>query len=181
MKTRSESHTALTLTCFSALLLMPHSAFSDEQERIDQAKSAAPPSISANATVVDNGEVIVEGTNGWTCMPDTLPGDNAPLCVDGVWMEMMQALGNEEDFTADRIGISYMLKGDIGAGVSNSNPYHHDHSNADDYVETGPHLMIIVPKEALAGITSDPSKGGPFLMWGETPYAHIMIPLEDPR
>lgn len=180
MKTRSERYTALTLTCFSALLI-PHSVFSDGQERIDQAKSAAPPAISANATVVDNGEVIVEGTNGWTCMPDTLPGDNAPLCVDGVWMEMMQALGNEEDFTADRIGISYMLKGDIGAGVSNSNPYHHDHKNADDYVETGPHLMIIVPKEALAGITSDPSKGGPYLMWGETPYAHIMVPLEDPK
>jgi hypothetical protein len=160
---------------------MPHTVFATEQDRIDQAQSAAPPSISADATIVDNGQVIVEGNNGWTCMPDTLPGDNAPICVDGVWMEMMQALGNEEDFTADRIGISYMLKGDIGAGVSNSNPYHHDHKNADDYIETGPHLMVIVPKEALAGITDDPSKGGPYLMWGETPYAHIMIPLEDPE
>lgn len=181
MKTRSEIYTTLSLTCFSTLFLMPHTVFATEQDRIDQAQSAAPPSISADATIVDNGQVIVEGNNGWTCMPDTLPGDNAPICVDGVWMEMMQALGNEEDFTADRIGISYMLKGDIGAGVSNSNPYHHDHKNADDYIETGPHLMVIVPKEALAGITDDPSKGGPYLMWGETPYAHIMIPLEDPE
>ncbi len=179
MKTRSEIYATLSLTCLSTLFLITPTVFAAEQDRIDQARSAAPPSISADATIVDNGQVIVEGNNGWTCMPDTLPGDNAPICADGVWMKMMQALGNEDEFTADRIGIAYMLKGDIGAGVSNSTPYHHDHKNADDYVETGPHLMIVVPKEVLAGITDDPSKGGPYLMWGETPYAHIMIPVED--
>lgn len=181
MKTRSEVYTALSLACVSTLFLSHHAVFASEQERIDQARSAAPPSVSSNATIVDSGEVVLEGSNDWICMPDTFPGDNAPICVDGVWMEMMQALGNEEDFTAEKIGISYMLKGDIGSGVSNSNPHHHDHKNADDYVETGPHLMIIVPKEALAGITDDPSRGGPYLMWGDTPYAHIMVPLEDPR
>jgi hypothetical protein len=177
MKTRS----GLSLLCFSTLLLTHHSVFASEQGRIDQARSAAISSISADATIVDNGKVLVEGNNGWTCMPDTLPGDNAPICVDAVWLQMMQALGNKDNFTADKIGISYMLQGDIGAGVSNSNPYHHDHKNSDDYVETGPHLMLIVPKQALVGITDDPSKGGPYVMWGDTPYAHIMVPLEDPR
>lgn len=181
MKTRSEVYTMLSLVCFSTLLLTHHAVFASEQERIEQARSAALPSISADATIVDNGEVIVEGNNGWTCMPDTLPGDNAPICVDDVWMQMMQALGNKDDFTAETIGISYMLRGDIGAGVSNSNPFHHDHKNADDYVETGPHLMIIVPREVLVGITDDPSEGGPYVMWGDTPYAHIMVPLGDPK
>lgn len=179
MKIRSEIYAVTSLVYFSALLLISDSVIANEQERIEQAQSAAPSSISADATIVDNGEVLVEGNNGWTCMPDTFPGDDAPLCVDAVWAEMMQALGEEEDFTADRIGISYMLKGDIGAGVSNSNPHHPDHRNADDYVETGPHLMIIVPREMLAGITDDPSEGGPYVMWGDTPYAHIMIPVED--
>ena len=179
MNNRSAVCTPLSLVCFSTLVLVTQSVFASEQERIDQARSAAPPSVSANATIVDNGEVIVAGNSGWTCMPDTFPDDNSPICIDDVWMEMMQALGTEGDFTADAIGISYMLKGDIGAGVSNSNPHHHDHKNADDYVETGPHLMIIVPKSALVGITDDPSKGGPYVMWGDTPYAHIMVPVED--
>ncbi|WP_290624178.1 hypothetical protein [Kangiella sp.] len=179
MKTRSRMYQALTLTCLSSLLLVTHAASASEQKRIKQARSAAPPSVSADATIVDGDKVLVEGNNGWTCMPDTFPGDNAPICVDAVWMEMMQAMGKKEDFTADAIGISYMLQGDEGAGVSNSNPHHHDHKNAEDYVETGPHLMIIVPKEMLAGITDDPSQGGPYVMWADTPYAHIMVPVED--
>lgn len=179
MNTRSKLYTIISLVCFSTLFLVPQSVNASEQKRIDQARSAAPSSVSADATIVDGDKVLVEGNNGWTCMPDTFPGDNAPICVDAVWMKMMQAMGKKENFKTDKIGISYMLKGDIGAGVSNSNPHHHDHKNAEDYVETGPHLMIIVPKEMLTGITDDPSEGGPYVMWGDTPYAHIMLPVED--
>jgi len=148
-------------------------------DRIAHAQSAAPASISANATVIVDGEVVKEGTNGWTCMPDTMPGDNSPMCNDAVWMEMLSAFGNKADFTATGIGVSYMLKGDDkGSGVSNSDPYA-DHAHAHDYVEVGPHLMIIVPKEMLEGITDDPSQGGPWVMWRDTPYAHIMVPVAD--
>jgi hypothetical protein len=68
-----------------------------------------------------------------------------------------------------------------GSGVSNSTPYHPDPKSADDYVETGPHLMVIVPKELLEGITTDPTTGGPYVMWKDTPYAHIMIPVDNGR
>ena len=147
------------------------------QEKIDRATSAAPAAISAEATVMDgDGTILREGSNGWTCMPDTMPGDKASMCNDALWMKMMMAVGSKSDFQADGIGISYMLQGDIGAGISNSDPYHPDHKNAADYVETGPHLMIIVPKEMLSGITTDPSEGGPYVMWADTPYAHIMVP-----
>jgi hypothetical protein len=149
------------------------------EDRIALARSAAPPSVSADATVVVDGKVVVEGTNGWTCMPDTMPGDGAAMCNDAVWMKVMQAMGSKSDVTVDSVGISYMLQGDVGAGVSNSDPYHPDPKNAPDYVETGPHLMIIVPKALLKGITDDPKVGGPYVMWGETPYAHIMIPVAD--
>ena len=40
---------------------------------IAQARSAAPELVSADATVMYRGEVLVEGTNGWVCMPETLP------------------------------------------------------------------------------------------------------------
>ena len=91
----------------------------------------------------------------------------------------MMAVGSKAEFKTDGVGISYMLQGDIGAGVSNSTPYHPDPKSADDYTETGPHLMIIVPRELMEGITQDPKSGGPYVMWGDTPYAHIMVPLEE--
>jgi hypothetical protein len=109
-----------------------------------------------------------------------MPGDNSPMCNDATWMAMMGALMNKAEYEADGIGISYMLKGEgPGAGVSNSDPYHPDPQNADDYIRSGPHLMIIVPKDMLEGMTRDPSSGGPYVMWGDTPYAHIMVPVAD--
>jgi hypothetical protein len=110
-------------------------------------------------------------------MPDTMPGDKAPMCNDAVWMKLMKAVSTKAPFETDRVGISYMLKGDKGAGVSNSDPYHPDAKKAEDYTETGPHLMIVAPKAMLKDITDDPSTGGPYVMWGDTPYAHIMVPV----
>jgi len=72
-----------------------------------------------------------------------------------------------------------MLKGDFGAGVSKSDPYHPDPKGAADYTETGPHLMIVVPKAMLKAITDDPKSGGPYIMWTDAPYAHIMVPVTD--
>lgn len=150
------------------------------EERIAYAQSAAPSYISDDASVIVDGEVVKEGTNGWTCMPDTFPGDKAPMCNDGVWMKMLGAFGSQAEFTPEAIGISYMLQGEPeGSGVSNSDPYHSDPMSAHDYVETGPHLMIVVPKELLEGITDDPGQGGPYVMWKDTPYAHVMIPVTE--
>ena len=150
-----------------------------DDDLIAHARAAAPASVSNDATIVINGEVAVEGSNGWTCMPETMPGDGAAICIDAVWGEMMGALGAKEAFTASNVGISYMLLGDPeGGGVSNSDPYHENPKDADDYVETGPHLMIVVPKSALEGMTDDPSTGGPYVMWKDTDYAHIMVPVK---
>ena len=174
--------TSISLLSLTALL-GAGSAIADGhlEARIAQARSAAPDAISAEATIMDSdGTILVEGTNGWTCLPDTFAGDNAPMCNDEVWMEMLAAFGQKADFTAKRVGISYMLQGEPpGSGVSNSDPYHPDRPNAHDYVETGPHLMIVVPREFLEGITDDPSGGGPYVMWKDTPYAHVMVPITD--
>lgn len=166
-------------TITSALLAGFCIADDNLEQRISHARSAAPASISADATIVVDGKVVEEGSNGWTCMPDTMPGDGAAMCNDAIWMKMMGAMGGKKDFTVEGVGISYMLQGDIGAGVSNSDPFHPNPESAADYVETGPHLMIAVPRELLKGITDDPASGGPYVMWGDTPYAHIMVPLAD--
>ncbi|WP_286240763.1 hypothetical protein [Neptuniibacter halophilus] len=168
--------TRLSLLLFAATLFTS-SAFAqdDQQALIDQARSAAPSMVSADATVVYRGKTLVEGSNGWVCMPETLPDDNAPICNDPMWMKMLTAVGSKADFTAQGIGVSYMLQGD--GGVSNSDPYHPDPMHSHDFIKEGPHLMLIVPKALLEGMTDDPAAGGPYVMWGDTPYAHIMIPV----
>ena len=150
----------------------------DVKEKIAHARAAAPTAVSAAATIVIDGEVVVEGSNGWTCMPDVMPGDSSAVCIDATWGEMMAAVGAKAPFKATGLGLSYMLLGDPpGGGVSNSTPFADPHQDAMDYVETGPHLMLIAPKEMLAGYTDDPAAGGPYVMWGDTDYAHLMIPV----
>jgi len=149
----------------------------DASALIDRARSAAPSLVSEDATIMYRGEVLVEGKNKWICMPETFPDDNMPMCNDAIWMQMMKAVGEKAPFSSSVFGFSYMLEGD--GGVSNSDPYHPDHMSADDYIKEGPHLMIIVPREMLKGITDDPHAGGPYVMWKDTPYAHIMVPLGD--
>ena len=133
------------------------------EQKIARAMTAAPAAISAEATVMDtDGTILREGSNGWTCLPDTKPGDHAPMCNDAVWMKLMGMMMGGDEYVPDRIGISYMMAGEPeGSGVSNSDPAHPDPQSADDYVETGPHLMILVPKAMLADITDDPNVGGP--------------------
>jgi hypothetical protein len=177
-----ENHRTGRLAAMVTLLMtLPATALAGESaaDKIARAMSAAPAAVSAEATVMDtDGTILREGSNGWTCLPDTMPGDHAPMCNDAVWMKLMGMMMGGEEYVPDRIGISYMMQGEPeGAGVSNSNPAHPDPQSADDYVETGPHLMIVVPKEMLKGVTDDPSTGGPYVMWGDTPFAHIMIPV----
>ncbi len=160
----------------TGLVLSPATVYAeDNQALIEQARSAAPSMVSADATVMYQGKVLAEGSNGWTCMPETLPGDNSPICNDAVWMKMLTAVGSKGPFETNQMGFSYMLGGD--GGVSNSDPYHSDPMNAEDFIKEGPHLMVIAPKAMIDGMTTDPHAGGPYVMWKDTPYAHIMIPV----
>ena len=71
-----------------------------------------------------------------------------------------------------------MLMGDTP--VSNRDPYETDATGPEDWVtDLGPHLMMLVPDhDMLKSISTDHLNGGPWIMWPDTPYAHIMIPLE---
>ncbi len=178
MKIRNTGRFAIAAV-LSVLFAENVTAGESAETKIARAMSAASEAVSAEATIMDSdGTILREGSNGWTCLPDTKPGDHAPMCNDEVWMKLMGMMMGGPEYVPDRIGISYMLQGEPeGAGVSNSDPAHPDPQSADDYVETGPHLMIVLPKEMLEGITNDPNAGGPYVMWGETPFAHIMVPV----
>ena len=147
--------------------------------KIERAMSAAPTNISGAATIVDgDGTVLREGTNGWTCMAG-LMGSEFPMCNDPVWTKLMAAVAAGEDFQTDRIGVSYMLQGDLY--VNNEDPADTEPSDGEVWVQEGPHLMIVVPKEMLKGVSRDPYNGGPYVMWGDTPYAHIMVPTTNDK
>jgi hypothetical protein len=169
---------ALMTLSVVAVVHAPLAAEKDpNEEKVTRAMRAGPRSIAKDATIADiDGTVLREGTNGWTCMPGIAPGDEHPMCNDEVWMRLMQAMEGKAAFQTDRIGISYMLAGD--AYVSNSDPFATDPNNGDVWVQEGPHLMILVPNpKMLEGVPDDPFNGGPYVMWKDTPYAHIMVPI----
>lgn len=147
--------------------------------KIARAMMAAPPDISAKATIVDvDGTVLREGTNGWTCIPGVglIPGDKHPMCNDATWMAWMKAIGAGEEFSTDVIGVSYMLAGD--AYVNNDDPNATDPNDGGNWVQEGPHLMLLMPSTShLAGLPRDPFVGGPYVMWADTPLVHVMVPV----
>lgn len=147
-----------------------------KEAKIKRAMSAGPAQIAADATVADHdGTLLRKGTNGWTCMPSMSPDDTVPMCNDDTWMKLMHAVMSKGSFKTDRVGISYMLGGDVA--TNNDDPYDTTQDPGEHWVTEGPHIMLVVPDKAmLEGIPSDPDAGGPYVMFKDTPYAHIMVP-----
>ena len=147
--------------------------------KIARAESAAPASVSAEATIIDvDGTVLREGTNGWTCLPGVplIPGDNHPMCNDATWSAWLAAVAAGEEFSTDTVGYSYMLQGD--AMVHNHDPSATEQDDSGHWVQEGPHLMLLMPTSvSLEGMNNDPYVPGPYVMWGETPLRHIMVPV----
>jgi hypothetical protein len=173
----------LPLAAFLAIALSPAAVLAQEAEyaspeakaMIEDALSATSPALAKGATVVDwEQNVLKEGDNGWVCFPTPPNFEKAPMCLDEPWLAWAEGWQNKQPVNVDRVGIAYMLAGDSGA--SNSDPYAVEPT--DDWVVTGPHLMVIVPNNAgLDGVTTDPEAGGPWVMWAGTPYAHLMVPI----
>ena len=102
-----------------------------------------------------------------------------PMCLDKVWLAWLDAWMNAKPFTADRVGIAYMLAGDSGASAID--PYATTATAENKWVVDGPHLMIIVPNSAeLEGFPTDPKNDGPYVMWKGTPYVHMIVPVGEP-
>lgn len=162
-----------------AVFLLPGAVLA-QADQIASATSAAPASVSADAAVVDwQMNTLREGSNGWTCLPDNpdSPGTD-PWCVNEPWLDFLHALVNKTEPAYEQVGIAYMLMGDTP--VSNADPYATERTSDEDWVDgLGAHLMVLVPdRAAYANLSTDPKNGGPWIMWPDTPYAHIMIPVE---
>ena len=166
--------TALTLAAVPAVAAHPTST----ALMIASATSAAPASIGAKAAVMaGDGKLLRKGSNGWTCMPDNpaTPGPD-PMCFDKGGLHWAMAWMAHKLPTPSTIGFAYMLAG--GVDASNTDPF--ATKPAAKWVRTGPHLMIL--NAAIAEGSPYPSREAkpdtskPYVMFGGTPYAHIMMP-----
>lgn len=160
---------------------------SSKAAKIKNATSAAPPSISADATVLDwpaeeggNMPVLREGSNAWTCLPDMPDKPGTSMCLDDQWMEWADAWMNKREPNITTVGFGYMLQ-DPEGGESNVDPFATGPTPDNEWIEDGvPHLMLLVPDdEDLEGLPRDPENGGPWVMWEDTPYVHIMAPMPE--
>ncbi|TVR97702.1 MAG: hypothetical protein EA416_00410 [Trueperaceae bacterium] len=174
------------LLALGAGLVVVTSAQDGVDEMIADAMSAAPDSIARDATIVaypDGPElnVLREGSNGWLCVSSSpvalAAGLQDPNCMDEVWQGWLEAFMAGETPEIDSIGISYMLAGDGGAG--NVDPFAMGPEDDPTWHASGPHIMILMPDHDYSGVPTDHEYGGPYVMWADTPYAHIMIPVTD--
>jgi len=170
--------TKLFNTLICVFLITSTTAYGGETEAlIASAESAAPPAVTSAATIKTiDGTILRKGSNGYTCYPQQEA--MGPMCNDAVWDALIHAVMQKESFTADRISVSYMLAGEGTApGVSNSDPYATDPGKSNDWIKEGPHLMIAVPdRTMLEGLSTDP-RDPVYVMWKDTPYAHIMVKI----
>jgi hypothetical protein len=150
---------------------------------IQSAESAAPASIAHNASIMTmdesgNAKTLRQGTNGWTCIPDApaTPGPD-PMCVDAAAMKWVDAWVHHKTPPSGTVGVMYMLEG--GTDASNTDPYAAKPTAENDWIKTGPHVMVVGSKEVLAGYPSGakPDTSAPYVMWAGTPYAHLMVPI----
>jgi hypothetical protein len=150
---------------------------------VSSAESAAPPAIAHEASVVTVDAAgamttVRKGTNGWTCIPDApdTPGPD-PMCFDqnaGKWVD---AWVHHKPPPTGAVGVMYMLEG--GTDASNTDPYATKPTAENNWIKTGPHIMVVGSKEILAGHPAEakPDTSVPYVMWAGTPYAHLMVPV----
>lgn len=146
---------------------------------MESALSAAPASVTDTATIMDGeGNVLREGSNGFTCYPES-PA-MGPACHDASWDRLIAAMMAKEPFEPSGFGVSYMLAGEGDApGVSNIDPYATEPTADNQWTKDGPHMMLIMPDAAmLEGLSTDPNDPV-YVMWKGTPYQHVMVAIAE--
>lgn len=154
--------------------------------KIASAMAAAPASIAKNATIKDwpdkNGNMALlrEGSNGWLCVPShpktrTITAD--AMCADGNFMDLIGALMSNKPPALKGVGYAYMLS--ANDWESNTDPTAQKETPDNEWHHVHSHVMVVYPDKAmLAGIPTRPSLNGPYVMWADTPYAHVMWPVK---
>jgi hypothetical protein len=156
-----------------------------DNKLIQSAMQAAPAKVAAKATIVEmtaagGMRTVRAGSNGFTCMADNpaTPGPD-PMCMDAAAMAWVDAWVAHKPPPAGKIGLMYMLAG--GTDASNTDPYATKPSTGNHWVKTGPHVMVVGAEASFYDMypkDADPDTAVPYVMWPDTPYHHLMIPIK---
>ena len=154
------------------------------EQKIADALRAAPAYITETATVVDWDltTVLRAGSSDWTCVP-TFPGKpaSAPMCADQTTMQWFKEVSAGTSPTIDRIGISYMLMGEVGADFDH--PEATQPPEGKDWYHAGPHVMCVFPSgtgHILQDLGTNTDSGLPYArpMPGAEPL--LVVPVAKP-
>lgn len=151
---------------------------------IASAMKAAPGNVAKAATIVAMDEhstmrTLRKGSNGFSCMADNpaTPGPD-PMCMDASAMEWVNAWVGHKAPAPNKVGFIYMLEG--GTDASNTDPYATKPDASNQWVKTGPHIMVVGADPAFYDAypkSPDPDTSQPYVMWAGTPYQHLMAPV----
>ncbi len=153
-------------------------------EKIANAMSAAPADVARDATILDlptgsstEMAVLRQGSNEWTCLPDDPRNpENDPVCVDKMGLEWFGAYLTGKTPRIAQNGVAYMLQG--GSTASNDDPMATSPKVGEDWTHEPPHVMILPSAKLDTKVYGTSMKGGPWVMWANTPYQHLMVPVD---
>lgn len=151
---------------------------------VESAQKAAPPKVAVGASIVamqadGTMRTLRTGTNGFTCMADNpaTPGPD-PMCMDANALAWVHAWVAHQPPPQGKVGLMYMLEG--GTDASNTDPYATQPTAGNNWVKTGPHVMIVGADASFYDQypkLADPDTASPYVMWADTPYRHLMAPV----
>lgn len=169
--------------CAAAVSAGPANADANA-DYIKNAESAGPAAVGSNASIVrmtadGKMEELRKGTNGMWCMGDDPSTPvNDPMCGDANGMAWLMAVVGKTEPPPGKVGFIYMLQG--GAAASNLDPFLMKPAEGSDWLTDGPHVMVMNAPELMA-IYPGPEKpdaAQPYVMFPNTPYAHLMVPVK---
>jgi hypothetical protein len=164
----------------------PAPAPDSDEGMIQSAMAAAPEAVSKDATIIALEKkddkmamrTLRKGTNDWTCMPDNpaSPGKDS-MCLDANGTAWAMAWMGHTAPPKGKIGLGYMLMG--GSDASNTDPFAETPVEGHQWVDTGPHIMILNAGTMLSKFpTQSDNTKAPYIMFAGTPYAHLMMPVK---
>src|SRR5215208_1295046 len=191
----------VVLTVLAAVLMMPgltmaaskpskHSGVKDvktmsEKDQTALALSAAPAHIAKEAGVMIYGTdgALTEtkkSSNGFTCIPTVmnLPEPD-PMCMDAAAHQWLTDIMNNAPKPTNTVpGIAYMARG--GSHFEKNGKVVMAGEGAK-VVKEPPHWMVMWRFDAATTkLPTMPNRAGVYIMFEDTPYAHLMV-YQDPK
>jgi hypothetical protein len=156
-----------------------------EKDQTALALSAAPTRISKDAGVMIYGAdgkltEVRKSTNGFICIPTVmnLPVPD-PMCMDAASYQWLTDITNNAPKPSNTVpGIAYMARG--GSHFEKDGKVVMSGEGAK-VVKEPPHWMVMWPFDPAASkLPTVPNPSGVYIMFEDSPYAHLMV-YQDPN